>query len=101
MEGTGPMDGVNARELFAAQNSLTYDDLILLQGRFPLVSQIGISGGENILVALPREARCEQVTPKGVGSIEFRPSGERVLSLVAADGLCPVFGVVRAPGVAG
>jgi len=31
MEGT-PMDGVNARELFAAQRSLTYDDLILLPG---------------------------------------------------------------------
>lgn len=73
-------------------------DMVILRGRFPLVSYIGISGGADTLVAVPIEPLCNSVVDKGVGSMEFRVSGKNVLSLVAPDGLCPVLGVIRVTG---
>jgi hypothetical protein len=80
------------------QTTYEDDDLILLRGRFPLVTQIGWSGGGDIIAAVPNEPICRDAIEGNVASMEFRPSGRTSLSLVGRDGLCPITGLITPSG---
>jgi hypothetical protein len=77
-----------------------YDDadVILLRGRFPEVARIGWSGGSDTVVAIPNSPACGSAAEGGVASMEYRAAGAHTLSLVGADGLCPIVGVLLPPG---
>jgi hypothetical protein len=68
-------------------------DLVFARGRFPLVSQLGISGGRDSVAVFPNLEICQGVLAKSVASMEFRDGGKVVLALVAANGLCPFQGI--------
>jgi hypothetical protein len=80
------------------QKTYEDDDLILLRGRFPLVNQVGWSGGGDIIAAVPNESICRSAIEGNVASMEFRPSGRTSLSLVGRDGLCPITGLITPSG---
>lgn len=69
------------------------DDLIFARGRFPLASELGIAGGQDIVGVFPNVEICQGVLEKDVASMEYRDGGKQVLSLVADDGLCPFQGL--------
>jgi hypothetical protein len=71
------------------------DELVLVKGRFPLASYVGWSGGSSTIAVLPVGGVCEAPIRDGVASLEYRDSGDRVLSLVTSDGLCSLIGLVK------
>jgi len=73
------------------------EDLIVLEGRFPLAGRIGWVGGVDTLAVVPRREPCPAVVEQGVASMEFRDAGPRVFDLVADRGLCPLVGFVMKP----
>jgi hypothetical protein len=70
------------------------DDVVLLRGRFPLVSNVGWAGGADTVAVVDNVARCRGPVERGVASMEYRPSGRNTLSLVGDGGLCRIEGLI-------
>lgn len=63
-------------------------DVLLLRGRFPLASRVGVANTLDVVAMVPNDADCAAVVAAGNGTLVYRPSGKRVLSL----GRCQVIG---------
>lgn len=70
-------------------------DLVLARGRFVLAAQLGWSGGADTVAVFAVDPECAATLERGVGSLEYRPSGSDVLALVGADRRCPLLGLAR------
>jgi hypothetical protein len=80
----------------ASFRTLYRDDAVaLLRGSFPQAARLGFRGFADLVAVVPIEPVCEKPISDGVASMEFRPSGQRALSLVGANGLCTIIGLVN------
>jgi hypothetical protein len=70
-------------------------EVALLRGSFPQAARLGFSGHQDLIAVVPIEPVCQKPIESGVGSIEFRPRGSEALSLVGANGLCTILGLVN------
>jgi hypothetical protein len=70
------------------------EDSILLRGSFPLASKLRASGNQDLVLVLPRSPECEEVANRNTASMEYRPSGNPALALIASEGRCAVRGFV-------
>jgi hypothetical protein len=70
-------------------------DLVQLEGRFPLASQLGFTGTGNLVLVLPNEAACAGFPERGTASMEYRVSGPNPLVLIDGRELCPVLGLAQ------
>jgi len=73
------------------------EDLALIRGRFPLASQIEITGSSDLIAVIPRTPECEGLQVPGDSSMEFRPAGRRPFTLINGRQLCPLQGFVLVP----
>lgn len=71
------------------------DTLSFLRGRFPGVGIIGIPGGIDIIVAIPKTAICEPLLSTTVTSMEFRASGAPLVLIAKGRDACPCQGVFQ------
>ena len=71
------------------------EEVAFIRGRFLLASEIGFGGGGDAIAVIPNTPECAGLTVPGVASMEFRPAGKRVYSLINGDRLCPVIGFAR------
>jgi hypothetical protein len=70
------------------------EDSILLRGSFPLAGKVRASGSQDLVLILPRSPECEEVADRNTASMEYRPSGNPALALLASKGRCVVRGFV-------
>lgn len=70
------------------------EELVLLNGRFPLAGEVGWVGGVATRALVPTAPVCEKPVESGVASMEYRASGRRPFALVGSDGLCDIVGFV-------
>jgi hypothetical protein len=68
---------------------------LLLRGRFPLASRIGIPSGFDLVALLPASAVCRAAAARGEVSLEFRPAGNDVFRLLAGGEACVIEGFAR------
>ncbi|MBW2229231.1 MAG: hypothetical protein JRG92_02580 [Deltaproteobacteria bacterium] len=73
------------------------DDVALLRGTFPQAARLGFSGSSDLIAIVPVSEVCEGPIASGTASIEYRPKGKRVLSLVGKNGLCDLRGLAQPP----
>lgn len=73
---------------------VTYSDeeVVLVRGRFPLATEIGLTGSSDLVAMLPNAPECLGPLEEGVASMEFRDAGAPAYVLVASEGLCPLLG---------
>jgi len=71
------------------------ETLSFLRGRFPGVGIIGIPGGTDIIVAIPRTPTCEPLLNMTVTSMEFRRSGAPLVLIVKDREACACAGVFQ------
>jgi hypothetical protein len=78
-----------------ARWTLLHEDpeVILLRGRFALVSRLGVANGFDVVVMVPNDEVCAEVAHSGEATLLFRTSGQPVLEL----GRCPVLAVAAPP----
>jgi hypothetical protein len=74
--------------------------LVLLRGRFPLASRVGIPAGYDLVAMVPNDPICQPVVERGVASLEYRDAGPMPFSLVTDRGPCPVLGFAEPPDAA-
>jgi len=72
-------------------------DLTLIRGRFPLASQIEITGASDLIAVIPRTPECEGLQVPGDSSMEFRAAGRQPFTLINGRQLCPLLGFVLPP----
>ncbi len=70
----------------------TDEDVVLARGRFPLASEIGFTGTDDLVAMLPNGPECVDRLQQGVASMEFRDAGRVAFALVGSEGLCPILG---------
>ena len=70
-------------------------DVVFLRGSFPLANRLGWSGGNDTIAVVPNSGICQGPIERTTSSIQYYPTGRQVLALVAADGLCPIVGLIR------
>ena len=68
------------------------DGRVLLRGRFPLASRVGIPAGFDLVALVPDTPACAAALARGEASLEFRDAGPEPFRLVGAEGPCPVLG---------
>jgi hypothetical protein len=68
---------------------------LLVRGRFPLASRIGIPAGFDLVALLPANAVCRAAAARGEASLEFRPAGNDVFRLLAGGEACVIEGFAR------
>ncbi len=66
-----------------------------LRGRFPLVGVIGIPGGMDMIVAIPRSDVCAPLLDVQVAQMEFRRRGAPLVLIPQGREECPCLGVIR------
>ena len=73
-----------------------YEDaaFVFLRGRFPLAGKIGWVGLDALIAVVPNAPACEGPIQRTVSSMQYTPTGPRVLTLVAGDGACPIQGLI-------
>jgi hypothetical protein len=77
------------------------DDVALVRGRFPLASRVGVPSGFDLIAFLPLDVpACERPLARGVGSMEFVPTGRQAIRIVGEGAPCPVLGFAMPPGAA-
>jgi hypothetical protein len=74
---------------------------MLLRGRFPEASRLEWAGADDTVVVVPNIPVCRSATGGGVASMEYRAGKRAPLSLVGADGLCPIHALARPPEAPG
>ena len=72
--------------------------LVLLRGRFPLVSRVGIPAGFDLVAMVANDEVCRPLIQGGVASMEFRDAGNMPFSLVGQRARCEVLGFAMPPG---
>lgn len=70
-------------------------DVVFLRGRFPLAARIGWTEIGDTIAVVPDTAICREPIEAGVASLEYRPVGRNVLSLITSQGLCPIEGLIE------
>jgi hypothetical protein len=77
----------------------TYADeqLVLIRGRFTLASQVGITGGGDLIAVLPNSPECQGLSIPSSVSMEFRPAGPQAFTILNGDVRCAVQGFVQPP----
>jgi hypothetical protein len=71
-------------------------ELVLVRGRFPLASRVGIPAGFDLVALLPaNDDNCARAIERGEGSMEFRAAGPQPFRLVGERGTCPVLGFAQ------
>jgi hypothetical protein len=70
------------------------DGIALARGRFPLVSRLGVVGGQDIIAVVSDDEACAAVLSSQTASMEFRSSGRNPLTLLAGPKPCPMIGIV-------
>ncbi len=70
------------------------EDSILLRGNFPLAGKVRASGSQDLVLVLPRSSECQEVADRSTASMEYRPSGDPALALIASNGRCAVRGFI-------
>ena len=71
--------------------------VLLLRGRFPLASRIGIPAGYDLVALVPNDAPCRAAAERGETSIEYRSAGPEPFRLLAGDDACVVTGFAIPP----
>lgn len=66
-----------------------------LRGRFPGVGIIGIPGGIDITVAIPKTPLCAPLLENTVSSMEYRSTGAPLVLIAKDRDACPVAGVFQ------
>jgi hypothetical protein len=86
-----------------ARYQVVYEDadLVQLEGRFPLASQLGFTGTAQLIAVIPNEAVCHGLGTQGTASMEYRTAGPEPLVLLDRDQLCPVLGLAQPPAQVG
>lgn len=90
LTGGAPIPRAQATYELVAEDKET----LLLRGRFPLAGKLRASGTGDLVLALPRTPECEEVAQRKRSSMEYRPSGNPALALLAKNGRCAVRGFV-------
>jgi hypothetical protein len=67
-------------------------DVVLVRGRFPLASRVGIPASFDLVAFLPAAPECERPLARGAGSLEFVPAGQQAFRIVSDNTTCPVLG---------
>jgi hypothetical protein len=67
-------------------------DYILLRGRFPLASRIGIPAGFDLVAVVPENEPCRAIAERREASLEFRQAGRDPFRLLTGDAPCVVEG---------
>jgi hypothetical protein len=73
------------------------DTWALLRGRFPGAGYLGFTGRSDLVAVIPVTGECAGLLDRRAATIEYRPEGERVLSLVGSSGLCDIRGLAKPP----
>ena len=91
-EDTGLPDGEGVpRELARYRVVFRDNDVILARGYFPLTRHLGWVGPAEAIVMMKNTPGCMRgPAAAGVASLEYFPSGDRVLGLVSKDRWCDV-----------
>lgn len=76
------------------------EDVVLVRGRFPLLSRIRVPAGIDVVAMLPADANCMGLVERGEASLEFRDSGRTPYRLVARPMPCEVLGFAMPPEAA-
>jgi len=72
-------------------------DVVMVRGRFPLASRVGVPSGFDLVAFLPLVPACERPLARGVGSMEFVPTGHQAIRIVGEGAPCPVLGFAIPP----
>jgi hypothetical protein len=72
-----------------------YEDVVLVRGRFPLASRVGVPAGFDLIAFVPPVEECRRPLELGTASMEFLPAGRTAIRLVGERGPCPVLGFAR------
>lgn len=87
-----PRASVNFRELGRD------GDVAWVRGRFPLASRVGVPSGFDLIAFLPLDdPACARPLERGVGSMEFVPTGRQAIRIVGEGAPCPVLGFALPP----
>lgn len=73
------------------------DTWALLRGRFPGAGHLGFTGRSDLVAVIPVTGECAGLLDQRAATIEYRPDGGRVLSLVGRSGLCDIRGLAKPP----
>jgi hypothetical protein len=68
---------------------------LLVRGRFPLASRIGIPAGFDLVAVLPANDVCRTAAARGEASIEFRPAGRVPFRLLVSGESCVIEGFAQ------
>jgi hypothetical protein len=93
--GRDPLKGPNPRAAVSYRVIWSDEDLVLIRGRFPLVNQVGWSGGGDTVAILPNTPECTELLSRTSASIEFRRSGSEPLVLLRDRERCPLLGLAQ------
>ncbi len=70
------------------------DEVAFLRGRFPLAGKLGFVGSDDTIVVVPKTAECEAPIARTRSSMEYYPTGKKVLTLVSTPNHCPIAGLI-------
>ena len=68
---------------------------LLVRGRFPLASRVGIPAGFDLVALLPANEVCREAVELGQTSIEFRPAGRMPFRLLVSGRSCVIEGFAQ------
>ncbi|MGI9431370.1 MAG: hypothetical protein ACR2PQ_04110 [Myxococcota bacterium] len=71
-------------------------DVIMLRGRFPLARLVGWAGTADTVAVIAQAEGCRP-SMEGIARMEYRPTARITLSLVGANGLCRIEGLIQPP----
>ena len=77
-----------------ARYAVAYRDAqwVLLRGRFPLASLIGIRAAQDVVAVVPADEICRAAVAAGEASLEFRVTGPNAFRLLAGNTPCRIEG---------
>jgi hypothetical protein len=93
--GRDPIKGPTPRAPVSYRVIWSDEDLVLIRGRFPLVNQVGWSGGGDTVAILPNTPECTELLSRTSATIEFRRSGSEPLALLRNRERCPLLGLAQ------
>jgi len=93
--GRDPFKGPNPRAAASYRVIYSDEDIVMARGRFPLVNQVGWTGGGDTIAILPNTPECTELLSRTSATIEFRRSGPEPLVLLDDRERCPLLGLAR------
>lgn len=70
------------------------DDVAFLRGRFPLSGKLGFAELGDTIAVVAKTPECEAPIARTTSSMEFYPTGKKVLTLVSTRGQCLITGLI-------